>query len=143
MPELANDPECRLTLWQVDQVRSDFAIENDLQFIMGQLARVPDRGWLSRMLLLGGSADRSPTARPCRPATVFDFRPPPARGRAHASREGQAEHTRPLLPVRDEIAPLRVVEIEPAHDGKAVGVNQRPVDAGAGGRGRRPDRRPR
>jgi hypothetical protein len=53
MPELANDPECRLTLWQVDQVRSDFAIENDHQFIMGQLARVPDRGWLSRMLLLG------------------------------------------------------------------------------------------
>ena len=85
MPELANDPECRLTLWQVDQVRSDFAIENDLQFIMGQLARVPDRGWLSRMLLLGGSADRSPTARPCRPATVFDFRPPPAR----APRQGK------------------------------------------------------
>ena len=63
--------------------------------------------------------------------------------------EAQAEHARPLLPVRDEIAAVRVVEIEPAHDRKAVGVfahrcdrqlvrvrvpqhrvDQRPVDAG-------------
>jgi hypothetical protein len=40
-----------------------------------------------------GSADRSATARPCRPATAFDFRQPLARGRA---REGKcwriAEH---------------------------------------------------
>ena len=31
-----------------------------------------------------GSADQSPTARPCRPATAFDFRRHLARGRAHA-----------------------------------------------------------
>src|ERR1700731_4704727 len=35
-----------------------------------------------------GPADRSPTARPCRPATVFDFRPRLARGRARAARGG-------------------------------------------------------
>jgi hypothetical protein len=63
--------------------------------------------------------------------------------------EAQAEHARPLLPVRDEVASLGVVEIEPAHDRKTVGVfahrldrqlvrvrvpqhrvDQRPVDAG-------------
>src|ERR1700726_1323439 len=33
-----------------------------------------------------GSAARSPTARPYRPATIFDFRWPLARGRAHALR---------------------------------------------------------
>jgi hypothetical protein len=32
-----------------------------------------------------GSADRSPTARPCRPATAFDFRPPRARARGRAT----------------------------------------------------------
>src|SRR5580700_5383427 len=36
-----------------------------------------------------GSADRSPTARPCQPATVFDFPRPLARGRAHALTEGK------------------------------------------------------
>jgi class 3 adenylate cyclase len=36
-----------------------------------------------------GSADRSPSAQPCRPATVFDFRQPLARGRALASTEGK------------------------------------------------------
>src|SRR5262249_4949919 len=59
-----------------------------------------------------------------------------------------AELTSLLLPVRDEVAAVRVVEIEPAHDRKAVGVfahrferqlvrvrvpqhrvDQRPVDA--------------
>lgn len=54
MLEPANDSEYRLTLRQADHARADFvAIESDLQFIMGQLARVPDRTWLSRMLLLG------------------------------------------------------------------------------------------
>ena len=36
-----------------------------------------------------GSADRSPSARPCRPATAFDFRRRLARGRANAAREGK------------------------------------------------------
>ena len=36
-----------------------------------------------------GSAGRSTTARPCRLATAFDFRPRLARGRAHAPREGK------------------------------------------------------
>ena len=36
-----------------DQTRSDFAaIEGDLQFVMSQLARVPTRAYLCRMLLL-------------------------------------------------------------------------------------------
>ena len=35
-----------------------------------------------------GSADRSTTARPCPLATAFDFPSRPARGRAHAWREG-------------------------------------------------------
>ena len=63
--------------------------------------------------------------------------------------EAQADHARPLLPMRNDIAPLRIVEIEPAHDREAVGVfaqrslrqlvrvrvpqyrvDQRPVDTG-------------
>jgi hypothetical protein len=37
----------------VDQARTDFAlIDSNLEFIMGQLARVPTRAYLSRMLLL-------------------------------------------------------------------------------------------
>ncbi len=42
-----------VTLRQTDQARSDFAaIENDLQFVMSQLARLPTRAYLCRMLLL-------------------------------------------------------------------------------------------
>jgi len=63
--------------------------------------------------------------------------------------EAQAEHARSLFPTRDEVAAIRVVEIEPPHDGEAVGVfvhrfngqfvrvgipqdrvDQRPVDTG-------------
>jgi hypothetical protein len=40
-----------------------------------------------------GSADRSPTARPCRPATAFDFRQPRARARGRA-REGKCWRSR-------------------------------------------------
>jgi len=41
-----------LTLRQADEARSDFAaIESDLQFVMGQLARVPTRGDLARAAL--------------------------------------------------------------------------------------------
>src|SRR2546430_6164027 len=36
--------------------------------------------------------------------------------------EAQAEHARPLLPMRDEIGAFRVVEIEPPHDGETAGV---------------------
>src|ERR1700730_9789189 len=43
-----------------------------------------------------GSADRSPTARPCRPATVFDFRPPLARGRARRDGRARGDHYRDL-----------------------------------------------
>jgi hypothetical protein len=42
-----------LTLRDVDQARTDFAlIEDQLEFIMGQLARVPTRAYLCRTLLL-------------------------------------------------------------------------------------------
>jgi hypothetical protein len=42
-----------LTLRQTDQARTDFAlIENQLEFIVGQLARVPTRAYLCRTLLL-------------------------------------------------------------------------------------------
>jgi hypothetical protein len=54
MPEQANVPA--ITLRQADQARSDFAaIESDLQFIMGRLARLPSRAWLSLMGLIFGS----------------------------------------------------------------------------------------
>ena len=42
-----------LTLRQADHARTDFAlIEDHLEFIAGQLARVPTRAYLCRMLLL-------------------------------------------------------------------------------------------
>ena len=45
--------ESRLKLRQADQVRTDFAlIEDQLEFIMGQLAGVPTRAYLCRTLLL-------------------------------------------------------------------------------------------
>jgi hypothetical protein len=45
--------EHTLTLRQVDQARTDFAlIEDRLEFIAGQLARVPTRAYLCRTLLL-------------------------------------------------------------------------------------------
>ena len=45
--------EHTLMLRQADQARTDFAlIEDQLEFIMGQLARVPTRAYLCRMLLL-------------------------------------------------------------------------------------------
>jgi hypothetical protein len=40
-------------LYQADQTRADFAlIEDHLEFIAGQLARMPTRAYLCRMLLL-------------------------------------------------------------------------------------------
>jgi hypothetical protein len=45
--------EHTLTLRQADQARTDFAaIEDDLQFITGQLSQLPTRGYLCRVLLL-------------------------------------------------------------------------------------------
>jgi hypothetical protein len=42
-----------LTLRQADQARTDFAlIEDHLEFIASQLARLPTRAYLCRMLLL-------------------------------------------------------------------------------------------
>jgi hypothetical protein len=49
----ANTPGYPVALRQVDQARSDFAaIESDLQFITSQLAQLPTRAYLCRMLLL-------------------------------------------------------------------------------------------
>jgi hypothetical protein len=43
----------QFTLRQVDQTRNDFAlIEDHLEFIAGQLARLPTRAYLCRTLLL-------------------------------------------------------------------------------------------
>ena len=54
MPELADDPEYRLTLRQADQARNDFAtILDELDFVKFQLSRLPSRAWLSRMALIG------------------------------------------------------------------------------------------
>jgi hypothetical protein len=53
MPRLADSPDYPLALRQADQARSDFAaIEGDLKFIMSQLARLPTRAYVCRMLLL-------------------------------------------------------------------------------------------
>ena len=42
-----------LTLIQADQARTDFAlIESNLELIMGELAQLPTRAFLCRMLLL-------------------------------------------------------------------------------------------
>jgi hypothetical protein len=53
MPRLADSPDYPLALSQADEARSDFAaIESDLRFVMSQLARLPTRAYLCRMLLL-------------------------------------------------------------------------------------------
>jgi hypothetical protein len=53
MPSLTDKPDYPLALRQADQARSDFAaIEGDLQFVVSQLARLPTRAYLCRMLLL-------------------------------------------------------------------------------------------
>jgi hypothetical protein len=44
--------ENTLTLWRADQARTDFAlIESHLEFLAGQLARVPTRGDLAKAAL--------------------------------------------------------------------------------------------
>lgn len=58
--------EHTLTLRQVDQARTDFAlIEGHLEFLTDQLARVPTRAYLCRMLLLAtAGAHRRVAAAP-------------------------------------------------------------------------------
>lgn len=46
--------EHTLALQQADQARTDFAlIEDQLEFMMGQLARVPTRAYLCRTFTVG------------------------------------------------------------------------------------------
>jgi hypothetical protein len=57
MPDLANDPEFRLTLRQADQAREDFAaILDELDFVKGQLARLPTRAYVSRLALMAAGS---------------------------------------------------------------------------------------
>jgi hypothetical protein len=54
MPSPADDLARDLTLRQADRARSEFAaILDELDFVKGQLAQVPNGAWLSRMLMLG------------------------------------------------------------------------------------------
>src|ERR1700730_4738055 len=62
-----------------------------------------------------GSADRSATARPCPPATAFDFPSRLARGRAHAATEGKCwRFYPPAAPLQAalRLAPLIVPMID-------------------------------
>jgi hypothetical protein len=53
MPRLTDSPDYPLALRQSDHARSDFAaIENDLHFVMSQLAGLPTLAYVCRMLLL-------------------------------------------------------------------------------------------
>ena len=53
MLDLPDDLERRLTLRQADQARNDFAaILDDLEFVKGQLARLPSRAYVSLMALM-------------------------------------------------------------------------------------------
>ena len=53
MPRLADSPDYTLTLHQADQTRSDFAaIESELQLVMSQVAQLPTRAYVCRILLL-------------------------------------------------------------------------------------------
>ena len=53
MPSLTDKPDYTLALLQADEARSDFAaIESDPHFVMSQLARLPMRAYVYRMLLL-------------------------------------------------------------------------------------------
>ena len=50
---MTSPSERALTLRQADQARTDFAlIEDQLEFLAGQLARMPTRAYLCRTLLL-------------------------------------------------------------------------------------------
>ena len=58
---MPNDPERYLTLRQADQARTDFAIiEDELEAIYARVARLPSRGELWRVCLVGMEAPGSP-----------------------------------------------------------------------------------
>ncbi len=69
-----------------------------------------------------GERDRHPGALGFRPEPVQRPVGDPGFRMPLVEIEAQAEHAGTLLPVRDEIAPLRIVEIEPAHDREAIGI---------------------
>jgi hypothetical protein len=49
--------ERSLTLRQVDRARGDlYAISDDLEFIKGRLARLPDRAYVCRLALMYGAS---------------------------------------------------------------------------------------
>jgi hypothetical protein len=49
MSDLADSPDYPLTLRQADQARADFtALLDELDFVKGQLSRVPTRAWISK-----------------------------------------------------------------------------------------------
>jgi hypothetical protein len=53
MRDPADDPEHRLSLRQVDQVRGDlYAIADEVEFLKVQVAALPDRAYLSRLALM-------------------------------------------------------------------------------------------
>jgi len=55
LTRLSKGDDRKLMVWH--QARTDFAaIEGDLQFIMGQLARMPTRAFLCRTLLLAAAS---------------------------------------------------------------------------------------
>jgi hypothetical protein len=52
-PDNIDDPERRFTLRQIDQAREDYAqLMEELDFVKGQLARLPTRKDLARTALL-------------------------------------------------------------------------------------------
>ena len=54
MPDLADDPEYRLTGRPADQARNHFAtVLDELDFLKMQVSWLPTRAWLSRMVLIG------------------------------------------------------------------------------------------
>src|ERR1700720_2069000 len=74
-----------------------------------------------------GSAARLPTARPCPPATVLDFRARLARGRARAAREGKCWRFYPPadpLQAALRLAPLIIPMIDFIQS--ACGYSKRP-----------------
>ena len=53
MREPADDPEHRLTLRQVDQVRGDlYAIADEIEILKKQIASLPTRAYVSRLALM-------------------------------------------------------------------------------------------
>jgi hypothetical protein len=76
MPDLADDPEYRLTRRQADQARNDFAmILDELDFVKFQLSRLPTRAWLSRASR--GESRRSKPSQACPASRMVGVRSRP------------------------------------------------------------------